>query len=335
MPYMKIIYILAKIKVLSPFGLYRLLGSIRQYGINVMALLSFAARTYGHKAALVDGNQALSYQQLLSQSEKLAMLLKERYKLGSRQKVGLYCRNHVSFITTIFAVSRLGADLYLLNADMSSSQFNNLAARYDFDFLIYDGELGSCLEQSGFSKGKLLSYHYLPSISGLLNTNVQEKIKLHRTSRSRIVILTGGTTGNFKIAAHQPSVFNYLNPYLTLITRLNLLRYPTAYIATPIYHGYGVAVLLMFISMGKKILIHPKFDAAIACRLIREHHVEVVTVVPLMVDKMLRQSTEDLQSLACIMSGSAGLNPKLVVETMSQLGDVLYTWCSVENNGCS
>ena len=133
---------------------------------------------------------------------------------------------------------------------------------------------------------------------------------------SKIVILTGGTTGNSKAAAHKPSIFNFLNPFLTLLTRLNLINYNTAYIATPIYHGYGVAILFLFIALGKKMVINNGFDAKKACCLIREHNVEVVTVVPLMIYKMLKNNAEDLKSLACIASGGAELNPKLVEETI-------------------
>ena len=43
-----------------------------------------------------------------------------------------------------------------------------------------------------------------------------------------------------------------------------------------------------------------------------------------MLHKMLKTRAEDLKSLSCIASGGAELNPKLVKETLSQLGEVLY-----------
>ncbi len=321
----QLIYVLFKIKLLSPIGLYRLISAIFKYGINVMALLSFAARTYGERIALVDAHEIVSYEQLWSQSEKLAFVLQEKYQLKSGQRVGVLCKNHASLVRSIFAVSMIGADLYLLNAEMSSSQFNRLVDHYDFDFLVYDIELSSFIKQSNYSKNKILSDHdQIPAISNLLHTNADEKRKHRRTSSGKIVLLTGGTTGNFKVATHQPSIFNFLNPFITLITRLKLIIYKTAYIATPIYHGYGVAQLFVFLSLGKKIIIHNGFDSQKACSLIREHHVEVVTVVPLMIYKMLKHHPEDLKSLACIASGGAELNPKLVDEVFRTLGDVLF-----------
>jgi len=208
---------------------------------------------------------------------------------------------------------------------MSRSQFNSLVDQHRFDFLVYDFEFSSLIEQSSYSKGKILSYHnHLLAINTLLNTSVNEKLNPQRSSSSKIVILTGGTTGNPKAAAHKPSLLNYLDPFLTVLTRLHLINYNTTYIATPIYHGYGVAMLLLFIALGKKVVINNGFEAKKACCLIREHNVEVVTVVPLMVNKMLKYNAEDLKSLTCIVSGGAELNPKLARDIFNTLGEVLY-----------
>ena len=321
----KLISVLFKIKLLSPLGLFRLIFAIYKYGINVMMLLKVAESTYGNKIALVDDNETISYKQLLAQSEKLSIILKQKYQVKSDQKVGFLCKNHASLIKSIFATSLIGSDVYLLNTEMSKRQLDFLFKQHDFDLLIYDDELCSLVDQLSFSKNKVLSYHeHLPAINNLLHINSTGNQKIQRTSLSKIMLLTGGTTGISKQVAHKPSLFNYLNPFLTLLTKLKLLHYQSAYIATPIYHGYGIAVLFLFIILGKKLVISNGFEAEKACTLIRNHQVEVVTVVPLMIHKMLQNNAEDLKSLACIASGGAELNPKLAREVMNQLGDVLY-----------
>ncbi|WP_256223987.1 AMP-binding protein [Paenibacillus sp. 1_12] len=290
-----------------------------------MTLLNFAARTYGQKIAIVDEREMLTYNQLFAQSEELSIVFRDRYQLGSGKKAGLICKNHASLVKAIYAVSLSGADLYLLNAEMSETQFNNILERHDFDLLVLDEDRSELLEQSSYKKSAIWSYHdTLPAINNLSSISSYKKRKRYRNSTSKLVLLTGGTTGKAKEAAHQPSLFNYLNPFYDFLLRLKILNYDTAYIATPIYHGYGAAVLLLFCALGKKVVIHRGFDAENACRLIREHQVEVVTVVPLMLHKMLKTNASDLKSLACIASGGAQLNPKLVKETRDQLGDVLY-----------
>ncbi|NOV01494.1 AMP-binding protein [Paenibacillus sp. LMG 31457] len=321
----KLIYVLFKIGLLSPLALFRLTSAVYKYGINLMTLLHFSARTYGENIALVDEQETLTYKQLFAQSKELSVVLRGGYQLASGKKVVFLCKNHASLVKAIFAVSLTGADIYLLNTEMSKGQLNNILERHDFDLLVYDEEQSSLLEQSAYTKAKMLSYHdTFPAINNLLSANNYEKYKRHRTSSGKLVLLTGGTTGNNKEAAHKPSLFNYLDPFSGFLTRLKILNYPTVYIATPIHHGYGVAVLLLFCALGKKVVIHRGFDAEKACRLIREHQVNVVTVVPLMLHKMLKTNADDLKSLSCIASGGAELNPKLVKETLSQLGDVLF-----------
>ncbi|MGG1657999.1 AMP-binding protein [Brevibacillus sp. NRS-1366] len=325
LPIVHLFVVLYKMRMLSPVGLYRLVAAIFQYGINLMMLVRVAERAYGSKVALVDEQETISFQQLLSQSEHLSIILKQRYGLTSGQKVGFLCQNHASLVKSIFAASFTGSTIYLLNTGMSNEQFNQLLDMYDFDFLVFDEELTSFIEQSKYTRDKVLSYHdHLPAINNLLDTFVHEKHKRRRTSSSQIILLTGGTTGKAKNAAHKPSLFNYLPPFSVLLTRLQLMRHHTAYIATPIYHGYGIAILLLFIALGKKIVVTSGFDAEKACDLIQKHKVEVVTVVPLMVSKMMKHNVESLKSLRCIASGGAELGPKLVAEVFSKLGNVLY-----------
>lgn len=317
--------VLYKINYLSPLGLIRLMAAIWKYGINIMILLRMAERTYGEKLALVDDVRAISYQQLWSETEKLSLIFKDIYNLEKGQKVAFMCKNHGSLVQSIFAVARLGPDLYLLNSDMGQNQFNQLVLDHEFDFIVYDIELSSLIEKSPYRKNRLLSTHdFLPAVNTLLKMKVNEHMKLPRASTSKIMLLTGGTTGKSKKVAHKPSLFNFLNPFLTLLTRLKLLQTNTAYIATPIYHGYGIAILFSFLALGKKVVISKGFEAEKACHLIHEHKVDVVTVVPLMIQKMLNHNVNDLRSLVCIASGGAKLNSKLVDKVFNELGDVLY-----------
>lgn len=311
---LKLIFVLYKMNLLSPIGLSRLVRAIAKEGTNLMALLSFAEKVYPKKVAIVD-DEKITYQKLYRQSESLSYFLFKKYQVKSNQKVAFLCKNHVTFIQSLFAVSRIGADIYFLNTEMSKEQCKRLLEEHQFHLLIYDIELEPIIND--YSGKKMLSSQKdFPVVS--------EEERLPRMSASKLMLLTGGTTGKSKIVPHKPSLFNYLNPFLGLLSRLKLLQYHTAYIATPIYHGYGIAVLLLFFALGKKVVVSKGFDVKMACEIIRRERVEVVTVVPLMLHKMLKHNVDDLRSLSCIASGGAELNPKLVEETRRQLGDVLF-----------
>ncbi|MEH7238019.1 AMP-binding protein [Bacillus sp. JJ1562] len=331
MKLIKLFYVLYKIKLLSPIGLYHLLRSVSTCGINLMTLLHFAEKKYTNRIALVDDKETLTYKQLLEQSTKLVHSLVEKAQLQSGQKVGVLCRNHALLVKSIFAVSRVGADLYLLNTEISKQQFDGFVERHNFDLIIYDAELSSTIQN--YSKQKILSYHpNLPAISNFLKSNANQA-PLPRANKGKLILQTSGTTGTSKDAAHKPSLFHYLNPFVAFIKRLRILDYQNAYIATPIYHGYGIAVLLLFIPLGKKVVITSGFKSKKACELIQQHQIEVITVVPLMLRKMLQTNLEHLKSLTCIASGGAKLPRKLVEETFQKLGPVLYNLYGTSETG--
>ena len=318
----RLVIVLFRLRFFSPKALFWLIASLYQYGTNLMSLLSFAERTYGDRIVLVDEEQTLTFRQLLTDSVALAAALNQHYHVKSGQRVGLMCKNHVSLVKSIFACSRLGADIYLLNAEMGKTQFTSLLDQYKFDLLIYDPVLLPLIEQSSYANPKLLSYH--ASLQAINNLKAGEITPLPKCSRNKIVILTGGTTGKSKAAEHQASLLNFLDPLIALVTRLNLTKNQTAYIATPIYHGYGIALLIVFVLLGNKIILRKGYDVNKASSLIKEYNVEIVILVPLMLHRMLSTCPEDLGSLACIVSGSAELNPKLVHHTLRRLGDVLF-----------
>ncbi|WP_246168325.1 AMP-binding protein [Paenibacillus antarcticus] len=329
----KLLYVLNKIRLLSPLAVFRLAAAIYTNGINLLTLLRFSAKTYGDQVALVDEQETLTYNQLFARSEELSVTLSERYQLGSGKKVGLICQNHASLIKTIFAVSATGADVYLLNSEMSDIQLNDILEHHHFDLLVIDEQRFHSREKCTYTQAILMSYHHTrPAINNLTPITCSSKQK-RRNSTGKLVLLTGGTTGRAKEAAHKPSLFNYLDPFYDFLIRLKILQYDTAYIATPIYHGYGIAVLLLFGALGKKVVVRRGFNAEMACNLIREHRVEVVTVVPLMLHKMLRTNVSDLKSLTCIASGGAELSPKLTQETLNQLGEVLYNLYGTSETG--
>lgn len=331
MKLIKLFYVLYKIKLLSPSGLYQLVTSIFTCGINLMTLLHFAEKKYTDRIAIVDDKETLTYKQLLDHSTKLAHILVEHAQLQSGQKVAILCKNHTSLVKTIFAVSRAGADIYLLNTEISRQQFDAFTERHHFDLVIYDEDLSSILKN--YNNQKILSYHSdQPAISNFFKIKANPK-PLPRTTKGKLVLQTSGTTGMSKDAAHKPSLFHYLDPFVAFIKRLRILDYSKAYIATPIYHGYGIAVLLLFIPLGRKVVITSGFHARKACKLIQQHQIEVVTVVPLMLQKMLQTDKVKLQSLKCIASGGAKLSTRLVEETLDTLGPVLYNLYGTSETG--
>lgn len=320
---------LYRAQLLTPTGLFHLFVALVTTGVNLMALLRLVAQHYPHRLAIIDDRDRFSYRQLWQQAESLALTLQRDYGMQRHQKVAIACRNHAAGIKAIFAVSRLGANLFLLNPELSSDQMQALTERLAIDFFIFDWQddqpISPWLEAALQQRQALPTYHAtVPSIDQLSSIPRSTNRQLRTVKTGNIVVMTGGTTGQPKPASRKPSVLNFLPPFIALLEQVNLDDYRSLYIATPIYHGFGLAALLIGIVLGGELYVTRRFEAAQACSLIATHQIEVVTLVPLMLQRMLKHNSGSLSSLQRILSGGAALSPALVQDTLAQLGQRLF-----------
>lgn len=310
--------------LLSFKGISALIASIRTNGISLMALSGYSAQRYPERKAVQDENQSLSYQQLYQQSRAVAGLLMTQHQVASGRQVAIICRNHASLLKTLFASSATGADICLINSEISSQQLAALIHRHQFHLIIHDPELFSVIQQAGYHGQCLpVSHHSAPSIESYSQMPVRPMGKI-TYGPGNIVVLTGGTSGEFKSAARKPSLFAFINPLMALLDKLKLHQYRSLYIATPIYHGFGLATLCIATLLGSTIYLTRRFEAQQAAELINQQQIEVVTLVPLMLSRMLHRYPTRLTSLRCIISGGAALPPTLVSETQALLGKRLF-----------
>lgn len=321
----RLISALSKSKLLSISTIGSLSSAIRQHGVNLMALLQFAASKYGRKLAFIDDERELTFHELLEESMQLAGHLKHKYELKPKMKVGIYCRNHHRLVKALFALSRLGLDIYLINTEMGNVQLEQLVKKHRFDLLLYDAQFSHAVQgMKAYTRPICLSDVQISAVA---------PSSIEKTASSKIILLTSGTTGAPKEVAHQPSLFNYLPPFIGMVDRLKLVQYNNGYIATPVYHGYGLAILFLFVVLGKTVIVSERFEAKRACAIIEKHQVEIVTVVPLMIHKMLQENVACLRSLRCIASGGAVLNASLVRQVQGSLGNVLYNLYGTSETG--
>jgi fatty-acyl-CoA synthase len=321
---LKLIGQLYRTDIFTIIGLIRLIEALMTTGINLMAILRITAKLHPDRIAVIDERDRLSYTELWQQAESLALALHVNYGIQHQQKVAIACRNHASAIRSIFALSRLGTHVFLLNPELSSEQILALAATYHFDFYIYDEQIAQIFINPLFSQKSLPAYHPTDNSIDRISSHPPQAIQLKKVKTGNIVVMTGGTTGQPKSAVRKPSIFNFLPPFFALLTQVHLDRYKSAYIATPIYHGFGVASLFIGVALGSTMYFTSRFKAERACELIEQERVEMVVLVPLMLQRMLQIDSGSLASLQCIVTGGAVLNPVLVQDTFDRLGSILF-----------
>jgi len=263
------------------------------------------------------------YLKLFEDSSRLSVHLFKDFGMIHGSKVALMAENTIEAVISLFAISRTGANVYLLNPEMSKSQFDNLCEQRKFNVIICEEDLIE-LAQGQFADEQILPLTKLNSVSVQSLIHTETAARLEKRKAGNVVVLTGGTTGDFKSAGRKQSISDFLNPLVALIDQLDLHWFKSVYIPTPIYHGYGLAALTISILMGSEVHLTPKFNADEACKLIKDNEVEVITLVPLMLQRMLAEDVPSLDSVKRILSGGAALNPSLTETALDQLGPILY-----------
>ncbi len=323
---------LYKVNLISPKGLGTFTFSAVKYGINLQAMLNFASKMNPDAKIFSDDEKFISYKKLLQSSNSLSGFLNGKFGISNKKNVGLICRNNIEAVTSIFAISGLGAELFLLNPDFSEVQFQELCNKVKFDLFICDDDIFPKL-QKNISENIILTTSKINN--KILNVNNLQNIKLKKRKSGSIIVLTGGTSGKIKVAKRKPSIFDFINPFFALLKNINLDEHKTVFIATPIYHGFGLATLIISVLLGSNIFILPKFDTPKISNIIKKYKIEVITLVPVMLQRLLDFNVSNLKSLRKIISGGAAISPKLVTETLNSLGKVLYNLYGTSEAGFS
>lgn len=404
---------LYKIGLLTPKGARCVTKSLYQHGANLMVLLEFASQMAPNRATfnqqytyrqcyelalslsgyLNDELQINAYCDPLDEpslnrhstsqrhpTSKLRSIktFLNRYALKSttkpKTKIALLCSNHTSGILALFAAARLGADITLLNTDMSHSQIAHILAQQPYDMLICDdkfADINLLIESSLVSDPKstanaaplIISSTTLQQflVSDAKGLTARQKSNLYPTSApqltqqssGKINVLTGGTSGRIKFADREPSPFAMLIPFLALLNEVELAKYQSVYIATPFYHGYGLAALLISVLLSGRIFISDTFTTAKISQLIYQNQIETLILVPTLLKRLLdydqlnqhnynlckgekaKDNTAQNHSDNChyeptfssvqrIISGGAKLDAHLARQTLAHTGDTLF-----------
>lgn len=336
---------LIKLHFITPRGIGRLLWSFYRDGISLMALMRFSAKYYPDRCALVSEGKRFSYKEVYDLAQRLAKLLYRDHDLKTGMCVGLLCRNHIAMALLLPALSRLGVRVKLLNTDIAPAMLEEQVKRNKIDLLIYDTELKEkrvpatlpCKmresddlykEIFGFQRAACEQPKVECSVPRSTSHNSPcTDAKLPRIGRGgEISVFTGGTSGKSKEAARKMSVGQFLPPFYALLEQLRLDERDSVLLALPVYHGFGLATLIMSFVTGKKVCLMTHFNANKALKIIADEKIEVVPVVPAMLARLwqIDEAPALMRTVKCIISGGDRLDKKWADVTQQHLGNVLY-----------
>jgi fatty-acyl-CoA synthase len=110
------------------------------------------------RTLLVDELGSLTYSEVDKRSNALANALRAE-GIRSFDRIGLMCRDHRGFVEGVFAVSKLGADVVLLNTSFAAPQLAEVCRREEVAALLYDEEFADLTAEAGRDRKRFVVWH--------------------------------------------------------------------------------------------------------------------------------------------------------------------------------
>jgi acyl-CoA synthetase (AMP-forming)/AMP-acid ligase II len=300
-----------------------------RWGASPALGITTAAIHYPHEKALIDERGSLTFEQVHRRSNALAHAF-AGMGIGYGDGIGIMCRNHRGFIETTLAAAKLGASALYLNTMFAGPQLAEVTRREGPKALVYDEEFAGLLGGVDGGVERVVAWTdgtpEEPTLDSLIAANDESNLK-PPPDKPRFVILTSGTTGTPKGA--QRSSPDGLLAMAAIIDKIPFRSRETMMIAAPLFHSWGFFHFIVSLPTASTIVLRRRFDPEDTLLAVQESRAQVLAVVPVMIQRILRLpdqtlSKYDLSSLRITSLSGSALPGELALEWMDRFGDSIY-----------
>ncbi len=288
---------------------------------SLYALLTAAAGQFPDREALVCGDQRLSWRNVQDQTAQLAQGMAER---GIRQgdRVAMLIGNCNEFVTTLFAIARLGAIAVPISIREQTPGLAYMLTNCSASMLVHDADLGDRLPAAADIPGMrhrvaLGTFKGSEPFQSLLASRGECAVAEVAEEDVAAIMYTSGTTGNPKGATltHLGIVHSTMHYEFGM----GLTETDVSIAAVPLSHVTGlVALVATLCRCAGKLVIMPAFKASDFLHLAVREAMTHTLMVPAMYNLCLLQSDFDAHDLSSWRIGAYGGAP-MPVATIDRL----------------
>ncbi len=300
-----------------------------RWGASPATGVATAAHKYPHETMLIDERGSLSFERVHRRTNALAHAF-AGMGIGPGDGIGIMCRNHRGFVEATLAAAKLGASALYLNTMFAGPQLVEVMRREGPKALVYDEEFTGLLDGVDAGIARIVAWTdgepEEQTLEALIAANGESNHK-PPPDKPRFVILTSGTTGAPKGA--QRSSPDGLLVMAALIEKIPYRARETMMVAAPLFHSWGFFHFVMSLPTASTMILRRRFDEEETLRAVQEHRAEVLAVVPVMLQRILRLPPEtldayDLSSLRITAASGSALPGEMAIEWMDRFGDTVY-----------
>lgn len=280
--------------------------------MSISLLLEMASSSDPDRVAVVDGDLRLTTQDLSDLADGAAGVI-----AGSGA-------DHVAYVGAggamlpllLFASARAGRAFTPINYRLSADGIQTLINRLPAPLVIVDARYADMIGSAG--KAVVDSADFLAAARGH-----EPAAEFPDPDEVGVVLFTSGTTSQPKAVELS---HNNLTSYVTgTVEFASADATDAALICVPPYHIAGVGAALSNLYAGRKMVYLTNFDADEWVRLVREEAVTTATVVPTMLDRIVRvleTGEQQLDSLRNLAYGGSKVGLPLVRKALELLPHV-------------
>ncbi|HET6151620.1 MAG TPA: AMP-binding protein [Marmoricola sp.] len=311
----------------SPVKMVSIVKTLSAFGPFGSAV-HLAALRHPDSPAIADERGEISYLEFDELINRLANALLD-LGLKPGDGIAMLCRNHRAPLVVGFAASRAGLRSLWLNTSFSARQAAEVCEREGVDLLVHDEEFAPLLTEVAPRFGT-----YAVDVSGATTDDLDRLIAdgapvlpSAPAKPGRIVLLTSGTTGTPKGAPRaDPKGFAIPGGVLD---RMPMRSGEATVMGPPLFHGTGLLLALLAISVGNKLVLRTKFDPRQLLADIAEHKAATICVVPVMLQRVVELGPEvineyDVSSLRCAFTAGSQLPAQVSKQVSELIGEVIY-----------
>ncbi|RSM55637.1 long-chain-fatty-acid--CoA ligase [Actinoplanes sp. ATCC 53533] len=322
--------------------------------LNLSVFLEDSARHYPERAAVVLGDQRLTYAQVNAGANQVANLLRSR-GIGPGDKVALSCPNLPYFPVLYYGILKAGAVVVPLNVLLKGREIAyHLADSEAKAYFCFQGtpDLPMGAEgHTGFGQVDGCEHFFLVTADPAAASPIEGAETLGRALTGQspvfetvlaaetdpaVILYTSGTTGQAKGAE-----LSHANLILNALTCNRLFQSKpgtdTHLLVLPLFHSFGSTVNMNAgFSSASTLVLLPRFEPAAAVKLLERESVTFFAGVPTMYWGLLNALTDDVdvakiaRTMRRTVSGGSSLPLEIIKEVKSRLG-----WTILEGYGLS
>ncbi len=300
--------------------------------LSLAAILAEAAKRHPLRTALIFGDERIPYADLWEQARRYAAALRAR-GIGPGDRVAIMIPNVPDFPRAYYAILSLGAVVVPVHALLTAREVAYLLRDSEAKLLICAGPLLEAglpgAREAGIACLSLLAAPEAADgdlAAAAAGLDPLPAYAMRESEDDAVVLYTSGTTGLPKGALLTNGNL-VLNATLNASDILALTPDDVFLGALPLFHSFGqTCVMNTAFRVGACIVLMPRFEAALAHKLLVEREVTAFAGVPTMYLGLLEAAKSDPRPtrLRIAVSGGAAL-PAAVLEAFeARFGVPIY-----------